>query len=390
MKQARGQPKSMITAVIRVTSVNKTKSGVVSYNQEEIGAILEKWSSNGLTYWFIKHDPCKENNEDNEDEELKEHFHIVIRFKKPMPFKSIKDRFPYGKIESAKKIQWAVQYLIHANDKTKEQYAWESIITNCDDLNLYKPDENAITLESVLAKIDKGEILAHTYHSEIPIELYSKHKTQIKNAFEYVMERFCMDKNRDIIVKFMSGASGLGKTTFAKWYCDKKGLTYFVSSASNDPMEGYRGERVLILDDLRDDSFRYADMLKLLDNHTRSSSKSRYSNKMFVGDTIIITSTVPLNEWYKSESIESRRQLSRRIVHMYEFDDKFIYSKEYDEEKCDYIPTAKIINFVKKELQRRKDISTEMFDVFGMEVEKIDSDDLHKAKVGLAQTKLIP
>lgn len=388
MKQAKPPPSSMITAVIRVTSVNETVSGVFSYNQADLEDILNKWSiSTGLIYWLKKHD-ADEDKEFDENNESKEHFHIVIQFKKAMPFKSIKDRFPHGKIETAKKMKWAVQYLIHWNDTKKKQYSWDSIITNCEDPDLYKPDENELTLESVLARIDKGEILEHDVHNYVPIEFYTKHRTQLKHAFEYVMARFCMDKNRDIIVKFMTGGTGLGKTTFAKMYCEKRNLSYCISSASNDPLENYKGEQVLILDDMRESAFEFEDILKLLDNFTKSSSKSRYHNKTFVGKSIIITSTVPLNEWYKEESAESRRQLFRRISHLYEFDDKWIYSNEYDEEKSDYIPIAKVKNFVKEEIDKRKAIAIEMFDGFDVEVEKIDPDEIKKAKDGLSQTKL--
>jgi Plasmid replication protein/RNA helicase len=392
MKKAKTTPTSMITAVIRVTCVNETKSGVVLYNQADIEDILVKWStSNGMVYWYIKHDGDKEfdaNKKIDKDNEPGDHFHIVIQFKKAMPFKSVKDRFPHGQIETARKMKSAVQYLIHANDPEKKQYDWEAIITNSEDLNLYKPDKNEMTLESVIAKIDKGEILEHNKTDYIPTAFYIKHKAQINNAFEYVMERFCMDKNRDIIVKFMSGGAGLGKTTFAKWYCEKRNLSYYVSSSSNDPFQGYKGEQVLILDDLRDSAFEFEDILKILDNHTRTSSKSRYINKTFVGKTIIITSTVPLKDWYKDQSAESKRQLYRRVAHMYEFEDDWIYSKQYDEEKSVYIPTAKVSNFVKKEMDKNRSLSTEMFEGFGVEVEKINSNEITTIRDGLEQTKL--
>ena len=40
-------------------------------------------------------------------------------------------------------------------------------------------------------------------------------------------------------------------------------------------------EDVLILDDLRDSDFKFTDLLKILDNHTKSTVKSRYHNKAF-------------------------------------------------------------------------------------------------------------
>ena len=93
---------------------------------------------------------------------------------------------------------------------------------------------------------------------------------------------------------------------------------FYVSSSSNDPFQDYLGQKVIILDDLRDDVFSFADLLKILDNNTASSMKSRFSNKVFNGDMIIITTEVPLCLWFKDMQYyprgqESLYQLYRRI-----------------------------------------------------------------------------
>lgn len=71
----------------------------------------------------------------------------------------------------------------------------------------------------------------------------------------------------------------------------------------------------MILDDLRDSSFDLADLLKILDNNTNSSVKSRFNNKVFNGKMIVITSSVPLVYWYPAYrySHDSLEQLYRRI-----------------------------------------------------------------------------
>ena len=59
------------------------------------------------------------------------------------------------------------------------------------------------------------------------------------------------------------------------------------------------GQKAIILDDLRDKAFEFEDLLKLLDNNTASSVRSRFANKVFNGKMIVITSTVPLAFWYR-------------------------------------------------------------------------------------------
>lgn len=76
------------------------------------------------------------------------------------------------------------------------------------------------------------------------------------------------------------------------------------------------GQKAIILDDLRDKSFEFEDLLKILDNNTSSSVRSRFSNKVFNGEMIVITSSVPLVYWYKDyqySKYDELNQLYRRI-----------------------------------------------------------------------------
>ena len=78
---------------------------------------------------------------------------------------------------------------------------------------------------------------------------------------------------------------------------------YCVSSSSNDFMQDYLGQKGLILDDCRDRSFKsFEDCLKLLDNHTSSTVQSRFHNKSFNGEIIVITSSVPLSYWFRGKN----------------------------------------------------------------------------------------
>lgn len=79
---------------------------------------------------------------------------------------------------------------------------------------------------------------------------------------------------------YFYGDSGTGKTTYAKQLCEKKNYSYFVSSGSNDVLDGYAGQDVIILDDLHPSSVGLSDLLKMLDNNTASTVKSRYYNNV--------------------------------------------------------------------------------------------------------------
>lgn len=361
--------KSYRTANIRVSAVNGTKhDGLVTYKKSDVCGQLKDWSTTAdFTYWMIRHEA------DDEDPNI--HFHIIIKFKSPVHFETIKNRFPYGYIESTRNLRNSVQYLIHANDKSKKQYEWDDIVTNCMDMSPYKVQssfQQAVTLESIYEAIKVGEIREYNLYEKVPISLFAGNKIKIDNALTWYRENVMLRKDRNITVIFMSGPTGIGKTTFAKKFCETRHLRYCMSSSSNDPLQDYKGEPVLIMDDLRDDAFKFHDIIKLLDNHTLSTSKSRYHNKGFIGDIIIITSTKPVNDWYFSKPPEQKHELYRRVRQWCRFDGERIYVYEYSDKTKRYEPRGSAPNPFIMEAKKRAEMAMKIFDGMGVEFTPAD------------------
>ena len=197
-------------------------------------------------------------------------------------------------------------------------------------------------------------------HAIKDLKLRIKLQKQLDDAFLGELKYRSTFIDRFVQVMFVTGATGTGKTTFARQFVEKlnyfdivpkqfwrkksvdgekpyRPLDYAVSGSSNDVFENYKGEDVFILDDMRDDSFTFTDLLKFLDNHTNSPIKSRFSNKCFFGVLIIITSEQPLSKWYRDEDDIARKsldyktlkQLYRRISNYVEVkkDKIFLYEK---------------------------------------------------------------
>lgn len=335
----------MRTAWIRVTKVNEIQDGTtVTYSTEQIKEILDFWAfESGLTYWFIDHIP--------DIDDTNDHYHIAIKFKTNCRFSTIKNKFPYGRIEPAKNLRRAIQYLVHLNNPEKLSYSWDQVITNGGDLSEYKVlsrSQQEIRLQSIFEKIDSGEITMLNYEQHMPIDLYSKHSTVINNAFKYKIDKLTANVTRKIKVIYIYGKSGIGKTRFAKDYC--KSLypdeEPYITSSSNDPLQDYKGQKALIWDDFRDSHFRFSDLLKFLDPYTRSSGKSRFYNKPFLGDIIILTSTQRMDFLYKgvSDQSEDMRQLRRRISEFHEFVGDRIRIYLYNPPNDNYIPFKELIN----------------------------------------------
>lgn len=297
-------------AFIRVSAENHTeKDGLVTYTLSDVVDIVTEWAkTKTMTYYIIEHN--------GEPDDPNKHFHIVLDFGRAnCEFTTIKKKFPYGDIERCKSVRKCIQYLVHLNDLSKQAYSWDDVVTNDTDMGRFKTMPEA-TVEQWADKyvdmIMAGEIREYNFSDVVIPQVYVRKKALLNNALELYRRKVFTDKNRHIRVIVAEGGTGTGKTTWAKNYCIGKGYSFCLSSGSNDPWQDYMGEDVLLLDELRSDVFSLSDLLKILDNHTKSSARSRYSNKLFLGHTIIITTNEPWNDWYLKAEKKERNALKRR------------------------------------------------------------------------------
>lgn len=345
-------PTSMKTAFVRVSFENETSTGHVSYTYEEIKNKVEEWNKGKYFKYYMRA-------HNNEPDDPNPHCHIVLVFDSPTPFENVKSVFPYGKIESAKSVKKCVQYLVHMNDLSKTRYDFGTIDTNDPNIEKYSvktSETKQYELAHYMRLIENGTIREYNLTEYIPIDLFATNKAQILNGLEFYRRRIMTNKDRNINVIILTGATGTYKTTYAKHYCTNSKKSFCISSSSNDPMQDYKGEDVLILDDIRDSTFKFHDLLKILDNHTNSTVQSRYYNKAFIGDTIIITSSQPISEWYFNLDREDKEQLYRRIGTQMQFTRENIKVFEFNEQthRYEYVATVPNVSaYTRKDTKRK-------------------------------------
>ena len=207
-----------------------------------------------------------------------------------------------------------LKYLTHSNDtqQNKYQYLPKEVISNFD-------FENEIKTAEIIGDFEHysyAEMLR--YVNTLPVSEKGTIFTKLRKLWELQCQVMSLQTDRNIEVMFITGKAGAGKTYQAKRLLKEfYKYDFCVSSASNDPFQDYMGQNAIILDDLRDTHFeRLEDLLKILDNNTSSSVRSRFNNKVFNGKMIVITSSVPLAYWYKQyryNNVDSLEQLYRRI-----------------------------------------------------------------------------
>ncbi|WP_349952617.1 Rep family protein, partial [Bacteroides finegoldii] len=204
------------------------------------------------------------------------HLHLMMRFSEVQDTKYIAKWFNVGEQYLCKikgRFADALMYLTHENAPEKYQYSEDDVISNFDFRKEKEKKSNNLRREEIINKIACGEIREFNLFDSVNAIEYDKYRRNIENAFLYRQKILLKEINREMEVVFISGASGSGKTTYAKMMCENQNYSYFISSSSNDPFDGYAGQDAVILDDLRGSSFTFADLLKITDNHTSSSVK---------------------------------------------------------------------------------------------------------------------
>lgn len=206
-----------------------------------------------------------------------------------------------------------LEYLTHSNasQKHKYQYSPSEVVSNFD-------FEEEIRKSKIL-----GDFKNYSYAQQLQYidTLPINDKVTAYNKLDKLWKMHCklltLNPDRDIDVMFVQGKAGSGKTYFAKQYAVRQKYDVAISSANNDPWQDYMGQRCMILDDFRDTTLSsdidtsFTELLKMIDPYTSSTVKGRFNNKVFTGELIIITSSVPLAFWYSFYRMYKREDLQQ-------------------------------------------------------------------------------
>ncbi len=323
------------------------------WTREVCQKVLDGWTV-VKDYAWIVHDK-----DEKADGTLKRaHIHCMIRFNDSVPTESILARVKaitgrdnvvkYEHLGKCHKWRSAVAYLTHENDTTKYQYPRDDVVSNYDFADdIEKALTDKIRREKLLSGIADGSIKEYNIYEHCSVVEYAEWQSKIKNAFEYRAKMLMSKGDRDMKCIYIQGDSGTGKTSYAKQICDDKEFSYFVSSGSNDVLDGYGGQDAIILDDLRPTCMNLSDLLKMLDNNTGSTVKSRYKNKVLECRLIVITTTLDIDTFFKNvfqEQPETAKQLRRRCEMLTKMTKEKLEVYVYDRISDEYLHCVTIPN----------------------------------------------
>ena len=216
--------------------------------------------------------------------------------------------------------RWAKQnmfaYLIHATDSAiaegKHRYNAYEVTANFDYIKFMNnvqatAESKKLDIEDIQARIISGDIILKDFFvdgklgdASVAGLFYTNNKQKIDRAIETRYKIQMSSKEEiDLEVIYIQGAAGSGKTTIAKEYALRKYGDYFITGSSNDAVQDYMGEPVAIFDDARPSDFDASDWLKMLDPYNNKSTvTSRYYNKYLAVRCIILTTTIPFEEFF--------------------------------------------------------------------------------------------
>lgn len=303
----------------------------------------------GLINWaYIVHDKDQKNGEI-----IEKHIHLDLRFKNRVSVKSVAKLLDdeaerievFTKRGQSLEQSWlnALSYLIHRTAKSKSKYPYEpnEVKANFDYAKVIKNAEKSIEganriVDQFLKEeidYDTAEMLLSNYGAKV----LSKNMKILDNAQEFLSRKHYKkwvekkkDSNQSIVIVWIWGAAGTGKTSYCKDFMTKRNIKYYEASGHNDPFQNYAEEKGLILDELRPRNYiTYSDLLKILDPYDYDKmAVARYHNKYLMCDYIFVTSPFSPYSFYKNAQIkdtnDSLEQLHRRISILLHFTSKHI------------------------------------------------------------------
>lgn len=306
------------------------------------------------------------------------HVHISVRFKdnhnKNATIGTIADALgvepQYIEKPKSGRYSWDNQlaYLVHAKDTGKYQYSPKEVYTllgeNYEKIyqeNIETWQKGAIKKKNLQTKEDvdylenlilKGEIMrSQMILTDDYYDIYAQNKRRIDEAFDtYTQKKMyrALQKLENgeftTLVYYIMGKPGAGKTWFATEFAhrliktvkEKSGENWSLGkTASTNPVDDYRGEEVLLMDDVRGSTMRADDWLTLLDPRNASPSSARFHNKVVTARVIIITACIPPYEFFyyskgvgqgtaQEEAIDQFLRRLMSIVEVYNYDDLLV------------------------------------------------------------------
>lgn len=296
---------------------------------DDLAEILTK--ENCQEWAYIVHD--KDTKEDGSL--IAPHVHVLIKYINPQTLKHITkvftDKPQYFDIWKGR-INNGYSYLIHATSEAsnegKYKYSPNEVVASFNFSKRIKKIQRQISQKKVnnidlfINKYAEGDLSHRELEQAIGVVELAKRKTVIDridqinaiNAHKKWLKNF---QGKAMETHWLWGAAGVGKTRYAKSLVKNDKVA--ILGSSRDYFQEYKGEHIIILNDLRPNDFNYGDLLRLLDPYEHNKIAPRRYHDVYLNLEMLIITT-PYSPWdfYRQSHIDNPKvdtykQLSRRV-----------------------------------------------------------------------------
>lgn len=277
------------------------------YTHEQIKAKLEKISS--CVYWAMADEMGHTH-----------HTHLYIACSSAVRFSTIKNRFSGGHFEVARGTSQQNRDYIAKEGKWEKNVKHGSQLPGtfeeAGEMPLERPGARSdleVLYDMIRDGLTDGEILERDPSYIQQIERLERVRQAIKS------DEF-KNKRRDLMVVYISGPTGCGKT---RGVLEKYGYenVFRTTSYGNGCFDGYKAQSVIAFEEFRSNR-KLTEMLTWLDPYP-VELPARYSNRTAMFDTAFIVSNIPLEAqytWEQTYEKESWQAFLRRIHYVVVYD----------------------------------------------------------------------
>lgn len=233
------------------------------------------------------------------------HWQMYVENENPIRFSALKSLFPTAHIEMRRgTAAQCVAYCTKTDSRVGAQISKGEIDTTT-------TQGQRTDLEEMRERIINGERASDLIFSDSRAMRHSAMLMQLQNLVD---EREFGSKPREVGAHYISGRTGVGKTSaiYDSYGWDARVL-YQVSdySSRSNPWDGYSAHDVVVFDEFSS-QWRIEMMLRLLDRYP-FTLPARYSNRAAAWSTVYILSNEPFWKQYRDEDPEKRAAFRRRF-----------------------------------------------------------------------------
>lgn len=247
------------------------------------------------------------------------HYQCYVEFKNARYWDSVRKLISFAHVEERKGSQKdAFKYC--TKEDTRLHGYWEFGT---------RPVFNENGSKNGLKELFVKAIMSGASDFELLLNFPTIYKKQVVNEYREIlgiMDPYLIN-NRDVIVHYIYGASGTGKSSYVRRTHDIRDL-YFVSDYDKDPFGNYKGQKVIVFEEYRQ-QFSLSQLLQYIDIYP-VELPSRYNNKIAKYTEVYIISNWELKHQYQNLSNVDRQAFYRRIKYVYSIDIDYIYRYEID------------------------------------------------------------